>query len=71
MCRGSNASSTPEPLHECPFVGATYTQVGDGQARYELNISTSSTRADKLFLAVTFDTPVTNIMVSASSRIIP
>ena len=66
MCRGGDPlSSGPEWLSECPFIGATYTEVGAGQARYELTVFTNSTRADKLFLVVRFDSPVTNIVVSA------
>ena len=64
VCRGSDPSSSPEWLSECPFVGAKYTDVGAGRARYELTIFTNSTRADKLFLVVQFDSPVTNIVVS-------
>ena len=65
VCRGNDPSSSPEWLQECPFIGGTYTEVGAGQARYELKIFTNSTRADKLFLVVRFDSPVTNIVVSA------
>ena len=66
VCRGGDPlSSSPEWLTECPFIGATYTEVGAGQARYELTVFTNSTRADKLFLVVRFDSPVTNIVVSA------
>ena len=69
VCNGSDPWSSPEWLTGCPYVGVTYTEVGAGRARYELTIYTNSTRADKLFLVVQFDSPVTNIVVSSSFTI--
>ncbi len=63
VCNGTDAE-LPEVVPSCPWLSLIYTKVTDGNARYQINVTTAIFRADKVFLKIRFDVPVDNIFVS-------
>ena len=62
VCPGTDVEE-PQPSSSCPWVAITYTEVSPGNVRYQLNVTSDTSRADKVYLKIKFDTPIDTIIV--------